>query len=132
MSEAVLDDLIKELDRFIRHRDPRRAVKRLVSAFIGYLTPENLERAVRENLDLFDLLVSRYRLTDPSVLPYFRAAMRLYWQEFEEVVTDVPRIYGLLRRRLGDHPILSAPEFVNYLNSQAESLYRKMYALVWG
>lgn len=131
MGAPDLAQIMKEIEKAMRSRDPKRVVKRLVDAFIGYLTPENVERAVRENLDLFDLIVSRYRLTDPSILPHFKVAMRMYWPEFEEVVTDVPRIYNLIRRRLGDHPITSSPEFVDYLNRQAEGLYKRMYALVW-
>jgi hypothetical protein len=131
MSEIDLARVMKELEKAARSRDPRRVVRRLVNAFIGYLTPENVERAVRENLDLFDLVVTQYRLADPSVLPLFKAAMRMYWPEFEEAVTNVPRLYDLIKRRLGDAPIASSPEFINYLNSQCESFYKKMYQLVW-
>jgi glutamate racemase len=106
-------------------------VRQLATFLAGYLTPENLQEAVNKNLDLFTLVCNHYDLLNPQILPLFKSAMRLYWDLFEEATTDVPRLYKVLRKKFGNHPVLLSPQTINYLNNESERLYKKMYQLVW-
>jgi hypothetical protein len=57
--------------------------------------------------------------------------MRLYWPEFEEAITNVPRIYALLMKNPENIPILQTPQAIQYLNTQCENFYLQTYETVW-
>jgi hypothetical protein len=106
-------------------------VRQLAAFLTSYLSKENLETAVAENVDLTAVIFNHFGLNNPNILPLFKTVMRAYWDIFEQAVTDVPRLYTMLKKKLGNDPILMAPETINYLNTQAEHLYSVFYALVW-
>lgn len=57
--------------------------------------------------------------------------MRLYWPEFEEAITNVPKIYALLMKNPENIPILQTPQAIEYLNRECENFYLRMYDLIW-
>jgi hypothetical protein len=107
-------------------------VRQFLDYFKQYLTPENLQTAISQNLDLTNLIYNHYGLLTPQILPLFRAAMRLYWDIFEEAVTNVPRLRQALMKNPKCRQILQTPEAIKYINEQCERLYTVTYNIVWG
>lgn len=106
-------------------------IKQLASYFLQYLTPENLKTAIEQNIDITATIYNHYGLTNPIILPIFRAAMRLYWNEFETFITNVPRLYQLLMKDPRNKPILETDKAKQYLNQQMENFYLTTYQIVW-
>jgi glutamate racemase len=122
---------VKQLRKALQSKNPEKLVRQLIGYFVGYLNKENLQTAINENIDLFALVCNHYNLTNPTILPIFKAAMRLYWPEFEEAITNVPRIYALLMKNPENIPILQTPQAIQYLNTQCENFYLQTYEIVW-
>ena len=126
-----MEQVEKVLKRALRAKDRRKVIADFVKYGFSQVTPEGFREAVESDLDLAELIISRYNLTSPAILPLFRAVMRLYWPEFEEVVTNVPAIYSLLSKDPEMMKVLEDDKAKDYLNRQCENLYKRMYELVW-
>jgi len=120
-----------QLRKALKSKNPEKLVKQLVSHFTRYLNKENLEKAVTQNIDITSTIYNRYALTNPAILPLFKAVMRLYWPEFEEAITNVPRIYATLMKNPENRQILQTPQAIRYLNEQCEKFYTYTYHVVW-
>ncbi|MEM1522258.1 MAG: hypothetical protein QXU69_04490 [Thermofilaceae archaeon] len=128
----MLERAREALEEALRARDRRKVVEKLISRLLGSLSPEGLRRAIEEGLDVVSLIYNHYGLASPALLPLFRAVMRMYWREFEEVATDVEKVYRILSKRPELREVLESEEAKRYLNKQVENLYRTTYRLVWG
>ncbi len=120
-----------QLRKALKSKNPEKLIKQLVSHFTRYLNKENLEKAVTQNIDITSTIYNRYALTNPAILPLFKAVMRLYWPEFEEAITNVPRIYATLMKNPENRQILQTPQAIRYLNEQCEKFYTYTYHVVW-
>ncbi|MEM2549851.1 MAG: hypothetical protein QW689_05460 [Nitrososphaerota archaeon] len=128
----TLERVKRQLEKGLRAKNPEQVIKQLASYFLQYLTPENLQAAIEQNMDITSAIYNHYGLTHPVILPVFRAAMRLYWREFEEFITNVPRLYQLLAKDPRNRPILETDRAKQYLNQQCENFYLTTYQIVWG
>jgi len=124
-------EVVEGLEKAARSRSRERIIRQFINYFKRFLTPENLKEAISRNIDLTSLIYDTYGLTSPDVLPIFRTVMRMYWDEFEEVVTNVPRLFKALMMNPGCKGILDTPQGINYLNEQCEKIYKYTYHLVW-
>jgi len=121
----------KQLEKGLKEKNPEKVIKQLAAYFLQYLTPENLKTAIEQNIDITATIYNHYGLTTPIVFPVFKAAMKLYWPEFEEFATNVPRLYQLLIKNPKCKPILETDKAKQYLNEQMERFYTTTYHLVW-
>jgi len=95
------------------------------------MKPENLETAVKSNLDLTTLLFNHYHLQNQAIFPLFKLVAKAYWDEIEKYLCNVPKIYSLLAQNPNNIPILEKTETKKYLNEQCTKLYQTLYYLVW-
>jgi len=94
-------------------------------------TPENLKKAVEENLNLTKLMFNHYHLGNNLIQPILKLAIQAYWNEIEETITNVPKIYSILAENPENKKILDTPQARKYLNQQMEELYSTLYSIAW-
>ena len=92
-------------------------------------TPENLKQAVENNTDLTKLMFNHYHLH--ILTPILKLVLQAYWNEIEESITNVPKIYSILAENPENKKILDTPQARKYLNQQMEKLYNTLYHIAW-
>jgi len=110
-----------------------RVVKTVLSWGLSKVTKENLEWAIRENVDLITLAFNHYHLGNPMIKPLFKLVLKVYWNPIEEYLTDVNKIYAVIVKNKPDcKEILDTPEGRDYLNRLVDAAYNYLYELAWG
>jgi hypothetical protein len=95
-------------------------------------TPENLRQAVENNTDMTKLLFNHWHLSNPMIQPILKLVLQAYWNEIEQAVTNVPKIYSILASANPENrKILETPQARKYLNRQCEQLYGELYRIAW-
>lgn len=126
------EEVQRQLEKALKAKDRHKIANQFIDYLLSYLIkPENLEAAVKNNVELTTVLFNHCHLSNPLIFPLFKLAVKLYWNEIEEYLTNVPKIYSLLAQNPSNTPILEKPETKKYLNTQITKLYQTLYMLAW-
>ena len=133
MSQPSPSKVAQSLEKLINTRKPNALVERFIRwAITNYVTAENMQNAINENIDILQVSLNHFHLGSPIVAPLFRLALQMFWTEFvENYIADVSKIYGILAEIPDVKPILDTPEGIDYLNRCCKTTYDSLYTFVW-
>lgn len=127
-----IDQVIKVLHIAM---EDKRTGRRWVSQFIfSSMSSDALEYAVRNNLDPWASVYTKYSLDNPAVALLARGLLREYWDGrdgIEGSLTNVKKVYDRLARNPANREILKRPETVDWLNRAVTRAYDGIYTFTW-
>jgi hypothetical protein len=98
----------------------------------NYVTAENLENAIKDNVDILALSLNEFHLGHPLVAPLFKLALQMFWMEFvENYLADAPKIKSILIQVSECKPILETDRGIDYLNRCCKATYEHLYEFCW-
>jgi hypothetical protein len=123
----------RNLEKLINSRKPNALVERFIRwALTNYVTAENLQNAIRDEIDILQVSLNHFHLGHPLVAPLFRLALQMFWNEFVDTyIADVTKIYSILTEIPDVKIILDTPEGRDYLNRCCKTTYDTLYTFVW-
>jgi len=124
-------NITKRLLRVLTSKNPEELLKAFFAWGLTFITPENLKRAVEEDIDPPTLLFNHYHLSHPIVYPLAQFVFKCFWDEIEYFITSVPRIYKLFIRNPSNKPILDTTKGRKYLNKICKRSYAHLYNFTW-
>jgi len=111
----------------------REFAKSLIETAIKRIRKEDFLNAMKSNYDPSKLILNHFHtvIERPEVKPLVQFALKLYWQDIEEYLTNVQKIYDLLCLNPELREVLKKPETKRYLNYAVASAYVRLYEWVW-
>jgi hypothetical protein len=101
-------------------------------AVTNYVTPENLQYCIDNNLDIITAALNTYKVTDPLIAPIFRILVKRNWYTIESYFIESNKMYSLIAHKPDCQKIVSTPKGINYINRVRETSYQYIYNFVWG
>lgn len=127
MSQAIkmLQDAVKS---------PR---KNLMKKFIKwclekFVNENNLQYAIDNDLDILTLALNHYGIGHSEITPLFKLAIKMYWKEVEQYLTDVSKVLETLSKNEACRQLLSTEKGISYLNRSCKNSYNTIYDFIWG
>ena len=96
-----------------------------------YITEENLNAAIKDDLDVITLAFNHLGLSHSIVSTFMRNVFKTYWDEIEELLTDANKIYDIIKVKPECLKIISTKKGKNYINRSCKSAYRNIYDFTW-
>jgi len=123
----------RSLQQLLESRKPNALVDRFIRwALNSYVTKENLENAIKDNVDILALSLNHFSLGHPLVAPLFKLALQMFFTEFVETyIADAARIYTILAQNPGVKEILDSDAGRTYLNNCCKYTYEALYDFCW-
>ena len=133
MSSPSPSKIAKNLERLINSRKPNALVERFIGwALTNYVTAENLENAINQNIDILAVSLNEFHLGSPLVAPLFKLALQMFFTEFvENYLADAPKVYAVLAQKPEVAEILRTDRGVDYINRCCKATYQSLYDFCW-
>jgi len=105
----------------------------LIETAIKRIKPEDFEEAMRSKFDPSRLILNHFHsiIEQPKVKPLVQLCLKMYWNEIEDYLTDVRKVYDLLCCNPDLRRLLQKKEARRYLNYACASSYKRLYEWVW-
>jgi len=134
MSQPSPAKVARSLEQLINTRKPNALVERFIRwALTNYVTAENMETAIQQNVDILQISLNHFHLGHPLVSPLFKLALQLFWTEFVDLyIADATKIFSMLSEIPDVKPIIDTERGREYLNACCRSTYDSLYTFVWG
>lgn len=97
----------------------------------SFVNKKNLTQAIDEELDILTLALNHYGLSHSRITPLFNFTMKMFWNEVENYLTDVSKVFDVLCRKPKCASILDTERGRDYLNRCCKSAYDQLYDFVW-
>lgn len=127
MSQAI--KMLKEAVNSPRRNLMKKFIKWSLENFVN---ENNLQYAIDNDLDLLTLALNHYGVGHSEITPLFKLAIKMYWKEVEQYLTDVSKVLETLSKNEACRQILSTEKGRSYLNRCCKTSYERLYLLIWG
>ena len=100
---------------------------------IKSIRPEDFLRAMKGGFSPARLIFNHFHeyIENPVLRPIVQTIFKAYWNDIEEYLTDVRKVYNLLWENPKLRPILIKPEAKRYLNYAVAQAYVTIYEFTW-
>jgi hypothetical protein len=109
--------------------------RRWVSQFIlSSMSSDSLEYAVKNNLDPWASVYTKYHLDNPAVALMARGLLREYWDGRDGIgntLTDVRKVYNRLAQNPVNQKLLKRQDTLLWLNRAVTHCYENVYNFTW-
>lgn len=111
----------------------REFAQSLIETAIKRIKVRDFLNAMESNYDPSRLILNHFHavIEKPEVKPLVQFALKLYWSDIEEYLTNVHKIYEILCLNPELKEVLEKPEARRYLNYAVASAYKRLYEWVW-
>jgi hypothetical protein len=125
-----MDSVITNLEKALNDRN---FAIRLLKTAIKQIKAKDFENAMKNNLDPSRLILNELHtiIERKGVKPLLQIVLRSYWNDIEDILTDVQKVYNLLCLNPELREILKRDEAKRYLNYGVASLYKRLYEWIW-
>ena len=103
----------------------------LISQINETITPENLIKAISEDVDLIQLAIQKSGVEDFPVNTLFKQFCRCNWPEIECYLTNAQKIYDIINMNPQCGALLNTRKGNDYLNRTCRRTYDYLYNFVW-
>ena len=128
---ALLAQVIRVLNDAILNPAENKASELIEWIMDNYVTEDGIRYAMDNNLDLLTLALNHYGLGHSAVTPLFRIAMRNYWTDVENILTDANKLLRIVSKKPECARLLNTPQGIDYLNRCCTASYQNLYNFVW-
>jgi len=125
-----MSNVVKTLKKVILNENFAR---KLIESGVKQIKPEDFENAMRNKWDPSRLILNHFHniIEQPRIKPLVQFSLKLYWNEIEENLTDVRKIFNILCKNEKLKKILKKKEARRYLNFACAGAYYRLYKWVW-
>jgi hypothetical protein len=96
-----------------------------------FVNEDNLQYAIDNDLDILTLALNHYGIGHSEITPLFKLAIKMYWKEVEQYLTDVSKVLETLSKNEACRQLLSTEKGRNYLNRSCKTSYDRLYNIIW-
>lgn len=128
MSQSILDFLKNGV---LSQPTPGIIHDLLTKQVNGIITPENLQKAITDDVDILKLALENYGVSDFPVRPLFKSFCRCNWREIDWYLTNAQRIYEIINQNRVCGAMLDTKQGNDYLNRTCRRTYLWLYTFVW-
>jgi hypothetical protein len=94
---------------------------------ISMIKPEVMAQAIRGEIPTDAWLTNHFHLGHPLVRPLWSLALKVFWTDVEDILTDVGKVYRYAisdpQHGLQNKALLDTPEGIQWLNSMTRYFY---------